>query len=256
MGPTRRSTGNSGWCGQRCDIFGREQVFRTGVRLLHQQRPFGNAARGLPGAGKGSSASSMWASVSADRSSWIGSGSSLPTPDLSVRRGRRAGHGLPCRRSISHVFAGNMTWRVSDSHSLSCRSRGPDLRDAVGQTFGEFGTPATFLNPDPYLGKATLGGLGVRIKGTHMVSEELLLESSLSWMGRNDRFLPATEVGEPAPLRGRSDRHLVGRVSDAGGQPEHGPRGFAARNHADERARVRREWNTRRTGWRRTSVSR
>ncbi len=92
-------------------------------------------------------------------------------------------------RTVSHIVAGNMTWKVSDEHSLHAVDLGgPTSRDAVGQTFGEFGTPVKFLNPDPYLGSATLGGIGVRIKGTHLVSEEVLLESSLSWMGRNDRL--------------------------------------------------------------------
>ncbi len=111
------------------------------------------------------------------------------------------GLGFYTDRSTSHIVAGNMTWRISDGNSLMLSLSGdPTHRDAVGQTFGEFGTPAAFLNPDPYLGSATLGGIGVRLKGTHILSDDLLLESSLSWMNRNDRFMPATAVGASQPL--------------------------------------------------------
>ena len=104
-------------------------------------------------------------------------------------------------RSTSHVVAGKLTWRVADRHSLMLSLSGdPTKRDAVGQSFGEFGTPAKFLNPDPYLGKATLGGLGVRLRGTHIISDATLLETTLSWMGRNDQYMPQTDVGENEPL--------------------------------------------------------
>lgn len=104
-------------------------------------------------------------------------------------------------RSTSHVVAGNMTWKVSDGNTLLLSLSGdPTTRDAVGQSFGEFGTPTQFLNPDPYLGKATLGGVGARLKGTHVLSDVSLLEFSLSYMDRNDRYMPATAVGESQPL--------------------------------------------------------
>jgi hypothetical protein len=104
-------------------------------------------------------------------------------------------------RSTSHVVAGNMTWRVSERSSLMLSISGdPTQRDAVGQSFGEFGTPAKFLNPDPYLGKATTGGIGTRLKGTHVLNDISLLEFSLSWLKRNDRYMPATSVGESQPL--------------------------------------------------------
>jgi hypothetical protein len=104
-------------------------------------------------------------------------------------------------KTVSHVVAGNMTWRVSEGNSLMLSLSGdPTERDAVGQSFGEFGTPTKFLNPDPYLGRATLGGLGVRLTGTHILSDMTLLEFSLSWMRRNDRYMPATSVGESQPL--------------------------------------------------------
>jgi len=104
-------------------------------------------------------------------------------------------------RSISHVLAGNVTLKVSDQHSLVFSLSGdPTQRDAVGQTFGEFGTPVGFLNPDPYLGNATLGSIGLRVRGTHILGDNVLLESALSWMRRNDRYQPATEVGSIQPL--------------------------------------------------------
>lgn len=104
-------------------------------------------------------------------------------------------------RTTAHIFAGNMSWRMSDRDFLLLSISGdPTKRDAVGQTFGEFGTPATFLNPDPYLGDATLGGVGARMKGTHILSDASALEFSLSWMQRNDRYMPATDVGAREPL--------------------------------------------------------
>ncbi len=111
------------------------------------------------------------------------------------------GLGFYTDRSTSHIVSGNMTLRISEAHSVMVALSGdPTDRDAVGQAFGEFGTPGRFLNPDPYLGSVTQGGIGIRAKGSHILSDRLLIESSLSWMRRNDRFMPSTAIGESEPL--------------------------------------------------------
>ncbi len=99
--------------------------------------------------------------------------------------------------STAHRFAGKIDWRVNGSNSLGLTVVGdPMERDAVGELPGSVGmNPVSFLNPDPYLRSIERGGVGISVRGTHVLGPRVLLETSLSNLWRKDRNLPATDRG-------------------------------------------------------------
>lgn len=100
--------------------------------------------------------------------------------------------------STTHRFSGKIDWQVNGSNSLALTVVGdPMNRDGVGDFSGmNWGTPLALLNPDPYLRHIETGGVGVSLRGTHVVSPRVLLESSISNLWRKDINLPATGRGQ------------------------------------------------------------
>jgi len=95
-----------------------------------------------------------------------------------------------------HIFAGKITWRASDNNQFFLTIFGdPSHRRAVGVTYGGFGTPTAFVNPDPYLGDIRFGGVNLSFNGNHIINDRLLLETSFSRTSRQEQYMPATERG-------------------------------------------------------------
>lgn len=106
-------------------------------------------------------------------------------------------------KSTTHIFAGKLTWQASPKTNIVFVAVGdPTSRDGVGDTWGQAGPYAHFLNPDPYLERIRRGGVNLALKATHMAGERFFLESSFSWITRREQNLPATE-------RGRDERSFV-----------------------------------------------
>jgi len=122
------------------------------------------------------------------------------------------GLGFFTDKNIAHIFAGKLTWQASPKTNLVFTALGdPSARDGVGDTWGQAGPYALFLNPDPYLEKIRRGGVSFALKGTHMAGDRFFLEGSISWVSRREQNLPATE-------RGRNERAFVDvETSTAGG---------------------------------------
>lgn len=109
---------------------------------------------------------------------------------------------FPDKRT-THIFAGKMTWRASANNTLQLNLFGdPSQHQAVGEPFDSFGTPASFLNPDPYLSEVRSGSINLSLNGNHILSNKLLLETSLSRLTQKTKDVPATE-------RGRSEIFLA-----------------------------------------------
>ena len=104
--------------------------------------------------------------------------------------------------STVHRFSGKIDWRVNGSNSLALTVIGdPNSRDAVGALPMYFGSsPVSFLNPDPYLRRVENGGIGISLRGTHVLGPRVLLESSLSNLWREASNLPGTERGRNEQL--------------------------------------------------------
>ena len=56
----------------------------------------------------------------------------------------------------------------------------PMSGEVVGQfAFSVGSPPVAVLNPDPFLGRVENGGIGVSLRGTHVLGPHTLLETSL-----------------------------------------------------------------------------
>lgn len=97
--------------------------------------------------------------------------------------------------SVGSLFASKFSWHADEHNDV---------------TLSVFGDPATgrwvrsyfyaALNPDPFLYKTKSGGVNVLASGTHVLSENLLLESNISWIQRTDDYNPETLIGQTQPL--------------------------------------------------------
>jgi hypothetical protein len=116
--------------------------------------------------------------------------------------------------SLSHIFAGKLTWKASEKSNVALTVFGdPGSRESVGETFFMVspGTPVTFENADPVLGDQKTGGINAALSGNYFVNDNLILDASLSVISRQDYLQPLTE-------RGREQARFIdletGTVSD------------------------------------------
>jgi hypothetical protein len=125
------------------------------------------------------------------------------------------GSGSFTDKNTTHIFAAKLTWQASPKTNLVLTLLGdPSSRMAVGDTFGTYGPYESYLNPDPLLEKIRRGGIDISMKATHIVSDSLFLETSMSWIGRREQNLPAT-------ARGMNERNFndVETSTASGGSP-------------------------------------
>lgn len=106
------------------------------------------------------------------------------------------GCGFFTDRKTTHIFASKLSWRVNPKNSLVFTIFGdPAERNGVGETFGAFGMPFAFANPDPYLEDIGTGGVNISLIGNHFISENIFIETTLSRIKQKYENLPATERG-------------------------------------------------------------
>lgn len=98
-------------------------------------------------------------------------------------------------------FAGKLTWQPGAPTTVVFTVFGdPSTRQAVGSTFGSYGSAAQFANPDPALGTLRRGGATVSLQTRHQISHQLLLEFSAYRHAVLDENLPATARGATEPF--------------------------------------------------------
>lgn len=105
-------------------------------------------------------------------------------------------------RTLSHRFAGKLTWRATRSTDLVLTVLGdPTTRDLVGNPFFAQSTPPRALaNPDPFLADIREGGVTVSLGATHRLNRDLSLEGSVARSDIRRRDRGATERGRTEPL--------------------------------------------------------
>ncbi len=107
--------------------------------------------------------------------------SDVPVPDF----------GTALDRSITHSFAGKLTWRASQRVQIVLMTTGdPTEWHAVGEGI----SPAGLANPDPFFSDQKHGGINMSVRGTYASENGFLLEASVSrttqkgvWQGATDR---------------------------------------------------------------------
>jgi hypothetical protein len=100
-------------------------------------------------------------------------------------------------KSITHVFAGKLTWKATDKTNLNVTITGdPGKRETVHDA-ASYGYGVVALeNPDPLLGDETTGGTNLLVNGKHLFSDRLFLESSVSRVTRGQKLEASTERGQ------------------------------------------------------------
>ena len=120
-------------------------------------------------------------------------------------------------RRTTHSFAGKLTWQLDPQNNLVFTAFGdPTSRRAVGQTFFSAGLPVALLAPDPYLKEVEAGGVNLSLRGNHVLTQRLFVETSLARVSRSEEHLPETAQGyEPLIVdQGVWSGGSEGRVDD------------------------------------------
>jgi len=96
----------------------------------------------------------------------------------------------------THSFAAKVSWQADSKNNVVFKIFGdPAKRSGVGETYGTFGMPFAFANPDPYLEDIETGGVNLSLIGNHFFSRNFFVETTLSRITQKYKNLPATERG-------------------------------------------------------------
>lgn len=105
-------------------------------------------------------------------------------------------------RTLSHQFAGKLTWRATPNTDLVLTLIGdPTTRDLVGNSFfAQANPPRALANPDPFLADVRAGGVTVSLAATQKLGQDLVIEASLARSDVRNRERGATERGRTEML--------------------------------------------------------
>lgn len=123
--------------------------------------------------------------------------------DPSYRNEDKRVPGLGYYPAQSHAltFAGKLSWKVSEVLDITATVLGdPTTEKAVGGPWfwGHY-SPSGSLNADPFLVDVTRGGYSAQIEMRDVASKNLILQGSLSWVTRRQKYQPSTERGSAEP---------------------------------------------------------
>ncbi|UCF79207.1 MAG: TonB-dependent receptor [Candidatus Eiseniibacteriota bacterium] len=105
------------------------------------------------------------------------------------------GIGFHQDKSVTHVFAGKLTWKATDKTNLNVTITGdPQKREKVYDA-GAYGVVAV-ENADVLLADERTGGVNLLINGRHVFSDNLFLESSVSRITRKQKLEASMEREE------------------------------------------------------------
>lgn len=97
--------------------------------------------------------------------------------------------------STVHSFAGKLTWRVDDRNTLVLTTLGDPTTGRM--VFVPVNEPASL---DPLLIEIRRGGVNAMLEGRSVLSDQLLLQASLTRSTRDEDSTPETEIGRTEPL--------------------------------------------------------
>ncbi|MBI4430021.1 MAG: TonB-dependent receptor [Ignavibacteriales bacterium] len=99
--------------------------------------------------------------------------------------------------TVTHSFAGKLTWKASERLNFVLTTTGdPLVQKAVGNILPIFGSPVSLANPDPYLAEHTEGGANASVTGFFTISDGMLFEGSLSRIVHKRSEEPSTALGK------------------------------------------------------------
>ena len=99
-------------------------------------------------------------------------------------------------KTVSHLFAGKLSWRIDTSTNLDFAVFGdPTVQDKVGGSF-LISPQVTQLNADPLLVDKTTGAITGSLSGRRIFGERAIVEISVSRVESANEERAATEIGE------------------------------------------------------------
>ncbi len=139
-------------------------------------------------------------------------------PAIERLDGTIPGIGLFPDRGTTHSFAGKLTWRAADHHTITLSTVGdPMTRDAVASPAARLSSlPVSFANPDAYQERITSGTVGLLLEGQHIVRDNLLLNARLSgvWWWQSNEGRTARGRAEPLFIDAETGRWSGGVLDD------------------------------------------
>ncbi len=117
-------------------------------------------------------------------------------PTYDVKDVQMPGLGTYVDRTISHPFAGKLSWKATERLNLVLSVTGsPSNRTAI-EGDEAVGIPVTLENPDPYLRRNRITGTNPSLNGSYVARDNILLEASISKITRNEYHEPFTNRGK------------------------------------------------------------
>jgi hypothetical protein len=99
-------------------------------------------------------------------------------------------------RATTHMFAAKLSWNVNESNLLTLSAVGdPSVRRGVGVDFrnGGMAFPWPVLDLNCWLSDITKSSTSIVLGGTHIMSQNLLLESTVSYARRSAEYKPVAQ---------------------------------------------------------------
>jgi hypothetical protein len=125
-------------------------------------------------------------------------------PQFNVEDIKIPGLGSYQDRLETHIFAGKLSWRVSDKSNLIFNTFGdPNHRDIVGESplFGEIPfTQSLIENEDVLLDIYDGGGYNFSLNFKSLLTNKFLLESNIAYFVNRENARGATERGRSEPI--------------------------------------------------------
>lgn len=106
------------------------------------------------------------------------------------------GFGFYPDKTVSHPFAGKLTWKASESLDLTATVLGdPTTEQGVCKNSAVGVTLLGADNPDFFLQELTSGGYAAILDGKYLISSHAFLQTSISWKTHVEKEMPRTPRG-------------------------------------------------------------
>jgi len=100
----------------------------------------------------------------------------------------------------SHMFSGKITWQPDGETNIGITISGdPTEHHRVGIPLSSFPSALTLADPDPFLGYIKSGGMNISLTARYIVSQNFLLEGSISRFYKDQKSYGETERGQREP---------------------------------------------------------
>lgn len=123
------------------------------------------------------------------------------------------GIGLNADKTISHLVAGKLSWRISEKLQLLLNFSG-QFNNADRVAVSVPSGLETYSNPDPALVKSIYENYSPSVRAIYFISDNFFLEGSLSRLHLKFSFQPNTEIGKQVTFFDYVNKTISGGVRE------------------------------------------